>query len=60
MAKSLNDILAELGYTTEPVPNTYNKRIIKDGELIDSMSSGQVWNYLRHERPEYFEKEGNQ
>lgn len=56
MAKSLNDILTELGYTTEPVPNTYNKRIIKDGELVGSMSSGQVWNYLRNEHPEYFEE----
>lgn len=55
MTKSLNDILAELGYTTEPVPNTYNKRIIKDGELVGSMSSGQVWNYLRNKHPEYFE-----
>ncbi|MDN5289894.1 MAG: hypothetical protein PWQ06_133 [Anaerophaga sp.] len=60
MAKSLNDILAELGYTTEPVPNTYNKRIIKDGELVGTMSSGQVRNYLRHDHPEYFEKEGNE
>lgn len=57
MAKSLNTVLAELGYTTEPVPNTYNKRIMKDGKLIDSMSSGQVWNYLRHQHPEYFEGE---
>lgn len=57
MAKSLNVVLAELGYTTEPVPNTYNKRIIKDGELVGSMSSGQVWNYLRREHPEYFEGE---
>lgn len=55
MAKSLNVVLAELGYETEPVPNTYQKRIFKDGELIDSMSSGQVWNYLRNEHPEYFE-----
>ena len=56
MAKSLNDILAELGYTTEPVLNTYQKRIFKDGELVGSMSSGQVWNYLRNEHPEYFEE----
>lgn len=55
MAKSLNDVLAELGYTTEPVPNTYNKRIMKDGKLVGTMSAGNVWNYLRNEHPEYFE-----
>ncbi|VUZ28499.1 Uncharacterised protein [Acetobacterium wieringae] len=59
MTKSLNVVLAELGYETEPAPGTYKKWIIKDGELVGSMSSGQVWNYLRHEHPEYFEKEGN-
>ena len=59
MTKSLNDILAELGYTTEPVPNTYQKRIYKDGKLVDIMSSGQAWDYLRNQHPEYFEKEGN-
>ena len=28
-------------------------------EFIGNMSAGQVWNYLRNEHPEYFEKEGN-
>jgi hypothetical protein len=56
MAKSLNDVLSELGYTTGPVPGTYNKRIIKDGELVGTMSAGQVWNYLRNQHPEYFEE----
>lgn len=60
MTKSLNVVLAELGYETEPVPGTYNKRIKKDGKLVGTMSAGQVWNYLRHEHPEYFEKEGNE
>lgn len=57
MEKSLSDILSELGYTTEPVPNTYQKRIYKDGKLVDSMSSGQVWDYLRNQHPEYFKED---
>lgn len=55
MTKSLNVVLAELGYETEPVPPTRQKRIFKDGELVGTMSPGQVWNYLWHQHPEYFE-----
>jgi hypothetical protein len=58
MSKSLNDVLAELGYATEDIKDTYQKKILKDGQLIGSMSAGQVWNFLRHGHPEYFEKEG--
>ena len=59
MGKSLNDILAELGYTTEKSVVPYHKRLYKNDEFIGNMSAGQVWNYLRNEHPEYFEKEGN-
>lgn len=55
MGKSLNDILKDLGYTTAPSQYPHKKRIFKDDKLIDSMSSGEVWNYLRHEHPEVFE-----
>ena len=60
MSKSLNDVLTELGYESWPSQYPSKKRIMKDGELVGSMSSGQVWNYLRNEHPEYFEKEGNE
>lgn len=58
MSKSLNTVLAELGYTTEDIQGTYQKKILNDGKLVGSMSAGQVWNFLRHQHPEYFEKEG--
>lgn len=56
MSKSLNVVLAELGYTTEKSVVPYHKRLYKKDEFIGNMSAGQVWNYLRNKHPEYFKK----
>lgn len=55
MAKSLNDVLTELGYATELACNRH-VIITKGGDLIGTMSAGQVWNYLRNQHPEYFKE----
>ena len=57
MSKSLNDVLAELGYSPRKSHLRQKPLITNNGRLIGVFTDGQVWNFLRHEHPEYF-KEG--
>ena len=54
MSKSLNVVLAELGYETFPGNLPGKKKIKKDGHHYGEKSSGECWNFLRRKHPEYF------
>lgn len=51
MSKSLNEVLEQLGYSTEPAGNG-QKHIIRNGFTLFTGRAGDVWDWLR-ERGEY-------
>ena len=54
MDESLKMALIKLGYEAWPSQYPNKKRIMKDGQLIESMSVGEAWDFLRYKHPEYF------
>lgn len=45
--KTLNQVLAELGYTTEPGDFQGKKKIIKDRDCVLQGAAWQVWDWLK-------------
>lgn len=46
MSKSLNQLLKEKGYTTQPAGEHGKKHIVKDGVTVFTGDAGQVWDWI--------------
>ncbi|URN83997.1 hypothetical protein [Acetobacterium wieringae] len=53
--KTTTQMLTDLGYTTEKAPYQGRKMILKDGIKIGDMTALDATNFLKNQRPEYFE-----
>lgn len=44
--KTLNEVLADMGCTTEPADFPYQKRVLKDGEVVCVGGADRVWRWV--------------
>lgn len=44
--KTLNETLADLGYTTRKAPAMYAKHVLRDGEIVFTGDAAACWEWV--------------